>query len=131
MTTLRKNRWLYLLALFQLVAGPLMLVGVTTLCKITVQEMPTHGFAKAVRKAWVSQEVQALVCAAADECGGGNTAPIPVKKCHSELNKIICEPWSAVRLFYPQLAHLSPHSTEPVWTPACPSAPPGTPPRLA
>jgi len=58
-----KMKPLYWLALFQLVAGPLMLVTVITFCKLTVREVPALGVAEAMSRAWESDEIKSLLMA--------------------------------------------------------------------
>lgn len=122
------SRSLYLLALFQLVAGPLVLMLVVTFCKVTVRELPEQGVAKAMSKAWHSDEVQAVVHAA-DKAEDSPASPL--SKATKDKVKIVGVEWQAVAL----VLHLPmptslPMSKLPSWTPSWPQAPPGTPPRV-
>ena len=56
-----KLRLLYVLALAQLVGGPLVLLQVTLLCKLTLHEAPLIGMADAAVRAWHSDEFQAAL----------------------------------------------------------------------
>jgi hypothetical protein len=47
-----KYRSLYLLALFQLVGGPLVLLPVILFSKLGVKEVAAHGFTKGLSQAW-------------------------------------------------------------------------------
>ena len=51
----RKMRFPYLLALLQLVGGPLVLLHVSVFCKATLEEAPRVGIAKAAAAAWHSE----------------------------------------------------------------------------
>jgi hypothetical protein len=124
-------RSLYLLALFQLVAGPLVLVTVMTFCKMVVHETPTQGVVKAMTSAWHSDEVQSLVDVACDRQARDEQGPVPSKKQTTEHGKFIAIAWDVV----PQAVKLSlqascPEDWTSTWTPAWPQAPPGTPPRV-
>lgn len=128
-----KLRTLYLLALFQLVAGPAVLVGVMVLGKLTVQEAPRHGVAVALAKAWKSAEFQTLLLSAqADLSPASSKAPAPDSQSKPEMAKVHWAAWAGERpqVFESEMsgALLSRLS---VWTPAWPQAPPGPPPRVA
>jgi hypothetical protein len=124
-------RSLYLLALFQLVAGPLVLVTVMTFCKVVVHEAPAQGVVKAMTSAWHSDEVQSLVDVACDRQAQDGQAPVPSKKQTSEPTKFIAIVWDAVpQNFAASPEGISPHDWASTWTPAWPQAPPGTPPRV-
>jgi len=126
-------RWLYLLALFQLVAGPLVLVTVLTFCEITVREAPTQGLTEALSSAWHSPEVQALMENAKGLPNNDSNAPLPVDSSRQDGKKVIWSVWPKPALTgrttlvegTAAFAWLS------VWTPAWPQAPPGPPPRVA
>ena len=125
-------RSLYLLALFQLVAGPLVLVAVLTFCKVLVHEAPSQGVVKAVTSAWHSDAVQSLIDTTCDQPTTDSPAKGPVKKMNTDTGKFIAIAWD---LAAPHLNHLlkatPPHDWVATWTPASPEAPPGTPPRVA
>ena len=125
-------RSLYLLALFQLVAGPLVLVTVMTFCKAVVYEAPAQGVVKAMKSAWHSDEVQSLVDVACDRQAHEGQAPVPSKKQTTEHGKFIAIAWDIVpQTFASSPEGISPHDWTSNWTPAWPQAPPGTPPRIA
>ena len=125
-------RSLYLLALFQLVAGPLVLVAVLTFCKTVVHEVPEQGVVKAVSFAWQSDAVQSLVDTACDQQAGDSTAKGPVKKMNPDTGKFIAIAWDAVAPHIKNSLEVTPpNGWMTSWTPAWPQAPPGTPPRVA
>jgi hypothetical protein len=129
-----KLRWLYLLALAQLVGGPLVLLQVTVFCKLALHEAPRVGVAKAIERAWSSDDFQAIVAAE----GSGNKknsksppSPTDGPKPKVEKSKLPMIAWEPAPL---RLACVPGGcgTTEcaRVWTPAWPQAPPGPPPRL-
>ena len=129
----RKTRLLCLLALGQLVVGPLVLVLVqaTTLCKLTVREAPVHGVA-AVSRAWQSEEFQSVLAKAADVVAGDSKSSLPghESKAKSGKVKITAVPWESVPVLPVQAPQTERWAHKPdTWTPAWPHAPPGPPPR--
>jgi hypothetical protein len=86
-------RWLYLLALFQLVAGPLVLVTALTFCEITVREVPTQGLTEALSSAWHSPEVQALIQNATGVPVDDSNAPLPIDSGRQEGKKVTWCVW--------------------------------------
>ncbi len=126
----RKIRWLYLLASFQLVAGPLVLVTVTTFCKITVRETPSLGVVKAMSVALHSDEVTMLVNAASDAQRDDSQSSLPVKKTKSVEKKITAVAWQPLVIVWAEAAPVSAPVSEHRWTPAWPQPPPGPPPRV-
>jgi hypothetical protein len=128
----RKPSMLYLLALLQLVGGPLILLQVTLFCKLTVRDAPQIGIAAAVSHVWNSDEFQ--------EAFDRNVAvynqeqsPHPLKDQKTKADKskfpfvigktqpplitVSCIRWKAI-------------ACERIWTPTWPQAPPGPPPRV-
>lgn len=128
-----KMRWLYLLALAQLVGGPLVLLQVTVFTKLTLHEAPRMGVAKAAVRAWHSDDFQAVLIAADVARKDDSKAPAPTggSKPKLEKAKMPVVPWMVAPV---SLACLSSHCRivdhARVWTPAWPQAPPGPPPRV-
>lgn len=122
------TRALCLLALFQLLAGPLVLALVFAFAKVTVREAPQQGLAKAIQKAWQSTEVQTVLHAVAQETKDTSKSSLP--KAAKDKIKIIGVAWTqeTFALVAPNAPPVC-ERTE-TWTPAWPQAPPGTPPRL-
>lgn len=128
-----KMRWLYLLALAQLVGGPLVLLQVTVFCKLTLHEAPRLGVAKAAVNAWHSDDFQAVLAAADVARKSDSKAPAPTDKSKVKLekSKLPVVPWMVAPV---SLAASSSHCPivdhARIWTPAWPQAPPGPPPRI-
>lgn len=126
-------RPLYWLALFQLVAGPLALVTVMTFCKLTVREVPTHGVAAAMSRAWQSEEFQAVLAASQDGAvdAAKSSQPKPEPKVKKDGGKLTWIAWQPVRT---ELAVPAREMNWGVfaetWTPSWSQAPPGPPPRV-
>jgi hypothetical protein len=126
-----KLRYLYLLALAQLVGGPLVLLHVTVFCKLTVREAPRVGFVEAAAGAFASDEFRA--CASA----GLPKRETPAKESPESDPKPKLEkpsqppaPWMAERrIFAHDVKGAAIAETARTWTPAWPNAPPGPPPR--
>ncbi len=128
-----KLRSLYLLALFQLVAGPLVLFQVSVLSRVVVREAPSHGIAQAVARAWHSPEFQAtLMDAEAHEMAKSKpSAPSPNPKAKPVKMEMPCIDWHDTRLAWINPATPVPRCDgEPTWTPLWPLPPPGPPPRV-
>ncbi|MCB1208563.1 MAG: hypothetical protein KDK97_04505 [Verrucomicrobiales bacterium] len=125
------RRWLYLLALFQLVGGPLVLMQVMVFCKITAREAPVRGVMKAVAIALESPEFQAQ-CVASNELRADQPGrTVPPKKVDGG-KKIHGIGWRAQP--FPMAlwsANLTWQPLEDVCLSAWPQAPPAPPPRLA
>ncbi|MBK1814244.1 hypothetical protein JIN84_01305 [Luteolibacter yonseiensis] len=126
-------RWLYLLALAQLVGGPLVLLQVTMFCKVAMHEVPRAGVAKAAAQAWHSDDFQAVL--AVEESGkkGDSKSPSPSDpaKVKLEKSKLHAAPWESTSLAIARsssLCKVVDHAR--IWTPAWPQAPPGPPPRV-
>ncbi|MBL9142162.1 MAG: hypothetical protein JNM99_00650 [Verrucomicrobiaceae bacterium] len=122
-------RTLYLLALFQLVAGPLVLGLVFAFAKVAVREAPQQGLAKAAQKAWHSPEVRTALQAVTRESQDSSKSSLP-KAAKGKL-KIISVTWILETFAVAEPAQSKVSSTLQAWTPAWPQAPPGTPPRAA
>jgi hypothetical protein len=122
-----KLRMLYLLALVQLVGGPLVLLHVTWFCKTTMDLAPKCGLKHAALVAWHDS----------GERINSVSDPLPLKKekapVKSESGKAKMPPafWQApvFRLVNQETRHAAVWLNR-VWTPAWPQAPPGPPPRL-
>jgi hypothetical protein len=129
----RNLRLLYVLALAQLVGGPLVLLQLTLFCKLTLQETPHVGMARAAVQTWHSDDFQTALTA------GISTAPCETKskppardpQPDPEKAKPPVIPWAAGNL-----ALIAPREDSEAglrskfWTPAWPHAPPGPPPRV-
>ena len=128
-----KFRFLYLLALVQLVGGPLVLLQVTVFCKLTLHETPRIGMTKAAVSAWRSADFQAVLApvevAKADDSKSDPSRNGPKVKLEKAKEPVI--PWRAARLDFAALAvRVNVVDRERFWTPAWPQAPPGPPPRV-
>ena len=130
---LGKFRFLYLLALVQLVGGPLVLLQVTVFCKMTLHEAPRVGMAKAAVRAWQADNFQ-TVLAAADGVRSKDSKSLPPNadpKLKLEKAKLPMIPWEPAPLVLSVLAdHCKIADRARTWTPAWPQAPPGPPPRV-
>jgi len=128
-----KFRLLYLLALVQLVGGPLVLFQVTVLCKLTLDETPRVGVARAAVLAWHSDDFRAVV--AGTETALPDAAKIPGsdKGPEQKVAKVKDPgiPWNVVALKHAASSvYCRIVDRERVWTPAQAQAPPGPPPRM-
>jgi len=127
-----KLRFLYLLALAQLVGGPLVLLHVTVLCQLTLREAPRAGVVDALVSAWQSDDFQASL-ARTDLSLPQNGKKIPPKdgpEIKPDKAKQPLIPWSISPLRVMALIPRADLIDRPrVWTPAWPQAPPGPPPR--
>lgn len=130
---LGKFRFLYLLALVQLVGGPLVLLQVTVFCKMALHEAPRVGMAKAAVRAWQSDDFQ-TVLAAADGIRSKESKSLPPTgdpKLKLEKAKPPMISWEPATLILSQLSdHCKIADRARTWTPAWPQAPPGPPPRV-
>lgn len=128
-----KLRTLYLLALFQLVVGPLVLFQVSVLSKMVVREAPAHGISEAASLAWNSPEFQAALSA--------TEMPEVVKskqkttdsdpKSTLDKLKMPCLDWQATPIVWVNASTPFLRSDGArTWTPACPEPPRGPPPRV-
>ncbi len=128
-----KFRFLYLLALVQLVGGPLVLFQVTLFCKLTLDETPRMGMAKAAASVWHSEDFQAMFVTAdvakADDLKTTPSGNGPKVKIEKAKEPVI--PWAVARVNLAALAvRCEMVDRERFWTPAWPQAPPGPPPRI-
>lgn len=126
----KKLRYLYLLALIQLVGGPLVLLHVTVFCKLTLNEAPNIGIAAAVVESWQSEDFQTVL---AEDFSPGKQSRKEGEKPSSkkDLEKQTPTSWDTPKS--PLAAHSQSQTvTERIvtWTPRWPNAPPGPPPRL-
>lgn len=128
-----KMRFLYLLALVQLVGGPLVLLQVTVFCKLALHEAPRVGMVKATVGAWNSDEFHA-VAAHADVAKNDSSKKVPPTdepKQKMEKSKLPVIPWECGQMDAAAIAvHCKIVDRARIWTPAWPQAPPGPPPRL-
>ncbi len=129
----KKLKLLYILALFQLVAGPLVLFQVTLFCKLTVSETPRQGIAKAFGKAWSSNEFQASIQNADGVKKEAAKSPLPTSDPGERLIKakvpwIVWQPAPLRILADTELVPCSDWAR--MWTPTWPQAPPAPPPRV-
>lgn len=125
-------RHLYLLALFQLVGGPLVILAVVFFSRMVVHQAAEHGLKVGVVKASQSAEWQKVASALSGaSCGhssAGQKDPVPVVKDPS--GKLIGLVWQGVTLPAEQLVLCEgPHLWVRTLTSAWPHAPPRPPPR--
>lgn len=130
-----KWRFLYVLALAQLLGGPLVLLQVTVFCKLALHEAPRMGMAKAAAKTWDSGDFQAVLATA--DAGLPKTAgkkPLPptdTPKLKVEKAKLPIIPWEAAEFVLTEVSsHRKIVDRARIWTPAWPQVPPGQPPRV-
>jgi hypothetical protein len=126
-----KLRFLYLLALAQLVGGPLVLLQVTLFCKTVVQEVPQVGLTNSLVKAWHLGGFTTEITATNDENSLSASTSGKILKAKLDPLKLSVLPWDMTVLgwaiprefiFRIDLAR--------TWTPTWPQAPPGPPPRV-
>jgi hypothetical protein len=128
---LGKFRFLYLLALAQLVGGPLVLLQVTVFCKVALHEAPRVGMAKAAVRAWQSDDFQSVLVAADGIRSKDSKSLPPTGDPKLEKAKLPMIPWEPAALVLSQLSdHCGIADRARTWTPAWPQAPPGPPPRI-
>ncbi len=127
-----KMRWLYVLALAQLVGGPLVLLQVTLFCKLALHEAPRVGMARAAAIALDANDLHAALAMETPSKPGERKSPTPGEpKMKLEKAKMPAIPWEPAPLVLTAFER-SFHAAEcaRTWTPAWPQAPPGPPPRL-
>ncbi|MGL4400630.1 MAG: hypothetical protein ACRCXD_12235 [Luteolibacter sp.] len=126
-----KFRFLYLLALAQLIGGPLILLQVTVFCKVALHEAPRMGMATAAMCAWQSADFQAVL-AASDSAGGSESHKAPPTRDPSlDPIKHPSIPWQMSKWIISAVSkHCEITDCAQTWTPAWPQAPPGPPPRV-
>lgn len=128
-----KMRWLYLLALAQLVGGPLVLLQVILFCKLTVHEAPRTGVIQAAAKAWHSDDFQKTLVVGNTVRKDHSKAPAPTDGHAPKLEKAKMPvlPWMESPVALVCLSrHVRIVDHARMWTPAWPQAPPGPPPRI-
>jgi len=124
-------RHLILLALFQLVAGPLVLLQVSVFCSLTVREAPSQGVAKAMVKAWNHEAFQSLLSAPDSHKLSNDAAPSGTSKEGQLKAKIQLFAWSSeTALYAPPFKIANWAAYHEAWKTVWPQAPPGTPPRV-
>ncbi|MES2474785.1 MAG: hypothetical protein V4640_03320 [Verrucomicrobiota bacterium] len=128
-----KFRLLYLLALIQLLGGPLVLFQVSVFCKLTLREAPQVGVAKAALLALHAEDFQQVVAnpalAVRDASKGAAPGKAPVPDVEKAKDPGI--PWLKPALNPdPVATWCAIGGWERVWKPAQAQPPPGPPPRL-
>lgn len=129
--TTGKLKLLYLLALFQLLAGPLILLQVTAVCQMTVKEASRHGVTMAMEKAWNGDHLD-MVGEMPDHHADKSRPPAPTSDPKGKLlkDKSPVLPWMTSAFRIAEIPrHVSCPDWARIWTPAWPQAPPGPPPR--
>lgn len=129
----KKLRFLYVLALLQLVAGPLVLLQVTVFCQLTIPEVPRQGLVVAAQKTWKAKEFQAVLHLADQSSKDDSESPLPTSDPLSKSLKAKMPfiAWTSAPLLAIQATELVPCSDwSRMWTPTWPQAPPGPPPRI-
>ncbi len=123
----RKLRFLYLLALLQLVGGPLVLLHVTVFCKLTVSEAPEIGISRAAVAAFSSPEFLAI----ADFSNGNEARKDGTQKPDTGKAKQPVIPWAqpSPKFFCEEIA-IETFSREIHWISQWAHAPPAPPPRV-
>lgn len=126
----RNKRWLLLLALFQLVAGPLVLLQVMVFCQVAAEKAPEQGIVKAATEAWQSAEFQRTLDVASAVHTSRSEVPTPEKTFQPEQTKLFGTLWEPmtglVRVSADTVAGTLMKRS---WTPVGLQAPPGPPPR--
>lgn len=128
-----KLRFLYVLALAQLVGGPLVLLQVTVFCKLTLNDAPRMGLENAAVRAWQSEDFQTILTANA-AAGIDDTKSMPPgngPKGQPDKSKTPVTVWEPAPLVLINLSdRYQTAERARTWTPAWPQAPPGPPPRV-
>jgi hypothetical protein len=129
--TTGKLKLLYLLALFQLLAGPLILLQIAAVCQLTVKEASHHGVVVAVEKAWSGDHLDVFAEVPDHQADKSRpSAPTSDPKGKLLKDKFPVTPWMATSFRITGIArHIPCPDWERMWTPAWPQAPPGPPPR--
>lgn len=135
MNLFRTKKWrlLYLLALAQLVGGPLVLLQVTVFCKMTLTEAPHLGLMRAAVATLNSDNFHGALAAEEWAADDANKSVMPTGEPKQKLEKakLPMIPWNAAPIV---LAKLSVHckivDRARTWTPAWTQAPPAPPPRV-
>ncbi|QTN33233.1 hypothetical protein HZ994_13225 [Akkermansiaceae bacterium] len=125
-------RLLYLLALLQLVGGPIMLLQVSLFSKLVIQEAPRVGLLQAVSFAWDSPEFRDALADASVPWKNAAGTTSKEDKAKPDCPAAHDLPWNADPRPCPDdpavcgvLGYFR------IWTPQWPHAPPGPPPRMA
>lgn len=125
-------RHLYLLALFQLVGGPLILLSVMTVTKIAADHAQQHGFIAGLHTVLQTETWQTAAETVADQANATQPAAsseTPAKKLDTK-EKIPAANWmDSAALCAPKLAATPPMWELPWLVSASPQAPPLPPPR--
>ena len=127
-------RILHLLALVQLLGGPLVLFQISLLCKLTIRETPNVGVTKAAVLAWHSDDFQSALALADPGITDGlkTSGPERAPKQKADPSKDPGIPWKAAALRDPTpsgYGTILDHGR--IWTPVQAQPPPGPPPRRA
>jgi len=124
-------RFLYLLALAQLVGGPLVLLQVTLFSKLVISEAPRVGIVEAVSVAWDSPEFQESLVATTLPWKNATETGKKEGKAKPDSPALPVFPWMAEPPECdddPAVCGVPGHFR--IWTPQWPHAPPGPPPRI-
>lgn len=126
-----KLRFLYLLALVQLVGGPLVLLQVTLFSKLVIREVPRVGVIAAVSIALDSPEFRDTLADATLPRKDAMNPEKKERKSKPDSPTAPDFPWMAQRPLCdndPAVCGVPGHFR--IWTPHWPHAPPGPPPRI-
>ena len=126
-----KFRFLYLLAMIQLVGGPIVLLQVTLFSKLVIREAPRLGVVGAVSVAFNSPEFRESLAEAGLPRGDAMKTTKKEGKQKPDSPTTPDFPWMAEPPGYPEhrtLCGVPEHFR--IWTPQWPNAPPGPPPRI-
>ncbi|WP_411826146.1 hypothetical protein [Luteolibacter sp. AS25] len=126
-------RFLYLLALLQLIGGPLVLLNITVFSKITLQETPRLGLTRAAATAWKSPEFQTVLTASVSNQQNKvhKDGSDDGKRVKPTLQKQPDIPWQRPQNFLcAEYLRTGIMENLQSWTPAWPNAPPGPPPKM-
>lgn len=129
----RRMKLLYLLALFQLVAGPLVIFQVTVLCKLTVKEVRQQGAGAAFVKALHGEDFQATIRNSMDLAKKDARSPLPTSDPKGKIPdlKFNAPLWRVFAAIAPPcIGRTACKDWARRWTPVWPQAPPGPPPRI-
>lgn len=126
-----KFRFLYLLALAQLVGGPLVLLQVSVFCKVVIREVPHASAGEAIVRALHSEDFQMALTAATEQKSPSQPSSDKDPKVKLEKAKLSLLPWEMnARKLVSKNQGLAKIEVERTWTPTWPQAPPGPPPRV-
>lgn len=123
-------RALYLLALLQLLGGPVVLLHVTVFCKLTARETASVGFAEAAVKAFASDDFRLCATSTPNREKPAKDSRESEPKPKLENPNQPPAPWIAERkIFTHAVKSTAFNDAARTWTPAWPNAPPGPPPK--